>query len=363
MSDDLYEMSDEDLEDAFRAASEETGDYEGQEPDTNDTDDTSDTEDKSDIGKTPDVGEDPEEGDDEQEGDEDGGAEKSTVADPEAPRNFSFKAVGKEYTITEDEMRSQFPKVFAQAMDYTRKMQAIAPWRRSIDALEQAKLSHEDVNLMVDVLKGDKGAIAEVLKRTGVDTLDLDPDEDVYTPREYGRDSIALDIQDVVESISSEPEYQTTHRILTKGWDNESWQEFAKDPNKIAQLHQDVKSGIYGVLQGEADKLKVYDGAKRRDLDYYMEAARTYYQGQVNKISHTRSQESKEREEQLKTRSKIAEVTENSNRREADKQAAGKRRAAAPTGRATPKSKGIVDYMDISEEDFEDWYKRLEAQM
>ncbi|NCB03383.1 MAG: hypothetical protein EOM67_14690, partial [Spirochaetia bacterium] len=107
-------------------------------------------------------------------------------------QKLKFKANGKEYELTEAEMRDMFPKVFGQAMDYTRKTQAMKPWRKTIDAIEQAKLSHDQINLMIDVFKGDKNAIAEVIKRTGVDALDLDTENSRYEPKDYGRDDATL---------------------------------------------------------------------------------------------------------------------------------------------------------------------------
>lgn len=385
MADELYDMSDEELEVAFKAAkAEEQADNATSEEDLNDDEyeqsgDDDDTSDQSDDEDGIDTDEeeaedgegeeeegeesDTEEEDEEKSDDEE--SEDSTAKDKadEEPASLTFKAVGKEYTITDAEMREQFPKVFAQAMDYTRKMQAIAPWRKSIDAIENAKLEHSDINLMIDVFKGDKGALLEVMKRTGIDGLDLDPETDKYAPKEYGRDEKALDLEDVIESIRGDEEYRTTHDVLTRAWDEASWREFANDPNKIAQLHQDVKTGMYAILQKEADKLKVYDGAKGRDFDYYMAAARQYYTKEATKITQKMKQDLEEREKQLDSRTKIAEIEAKSNKREADKYAAGKRRAAAPTGRTTQKKKGVVDYMNVSDEDFEDWYKRLEDRM
>lgn len=107
-------------------------------------------------------------------------------------QKYKFKANGREYELTDEEMRTQFPKVFGQAMDYTKKTQALKPWRQTIDALESAKISHNDVSLMIDVLRGDKQAIAEVIKRTGVDALDIDTENSKYEPKSYGRDEVTL---------------------------------------------------------------------------------------------------------------------------------------------------------------------------
>ena len=143
-------------------------------------------------------------------------------------------------------------------MDYTKKMQTIAPWRKTIDAIEGAELSHTDVSLMIDALKGDKGAITEVLKRTGTDTLELDTDADSgYVAKDYGRDENALAIQDIVSDIGSDPEYAITEQILSKGWDQKSWETMSSKPELIRLLHADVKSGLYDKLKPTVDKLKV----------------------------------------------------------------------------------------------------------
>jgi hypothetical protein len=271
-----------------------------------------------------------------------------------------FKANGKDYEITQDEMIEQFPKIFGQAMDYTKKMQAIAPWRKTIDAIESAKLSHNDINLMIDVLKGDKGAIAEVLKRTSTDALDLNPAESTYSPNDYGRDSRTLALQDVLDGIKTDPEYAVTGRILTTEWDEASWTSLSSDPEKIRLLHQDVKSGVYAKVQRIAEKLKVFDNGRQTDLDYYMTGARQYY-------TDLAAQEAQRREETTRTAREDAEAAqalriqqakEKDAQRKAAAQSSQARKAAAPS--ASPiKRSGSVNYLDASEEDFEEWYKRI----
>jgi hypothetical protein len=154
-------------------------------------------------------------------------------------------------------MEEMFPKIFGQAIDYTKKTQAIKPWRKTIDAIEQAKLNHDDINLAIDVLRGDKNAIAEIIKRNGIDTLDLDTENSKYIPKDYGRDDTTLEIKDVVERISADREYETTHRILSKEWDENSFKELTKTPELIEALHVDVKTGMYAKVQPIAEKYKV----------------------------------------------------------------------------------------------------------
>lgn len=370
---DVFDLSDEELDAAFKAAKAE---QESQEPDETVEEDTTEIVDEVDTDveeEEVEVDDDStEEADSEEDVDseEEGTDEDSTEDSTEEPEGTAeedatsqeeevihkFKANGKEYEITDAEMREQFPRVFGQAMDYTKKLQAIKPWRKTIDAMEQAKLTHADVNLMIDVLKGDPGAISEVLKRTGVDTVELDVKKDeLYVAKDYGRDDSALALQDVIEQISSDPEYTVTQRVIEKDWDDASWRVLKESPEKIKQLHIDVKSGLYSQLVPIAEKLKIFDGASstKSDLDYYALAAREYF----GRKSRTEEAEAKTKPSTVQSRITAAQADKA--KREATQQRAAGRKAAAPTpvGRGKPRS---VDYLNSTDEDFDEWYRKLE---
>ena len=189
MEKDLYTMSDEELEQAFLAAKAEIGSPDTQyeevreeavedleQPEYEDSDDDADADgsDADNEADSSDVDSETPDGEDTDAEEEPEATEEAEQIEAQPTQKHKFKANGKEYEFSEDEVREQFPKIFGQAMDYTKKMQAIKPWRKTIDAIEGAQLSHDDVSLMIDVLKGDKDAVAAVLKRTGVDALELD---------------------------------------------------------------------------------------------------------------------------------------------------------------------------------------------
>ena len=269
-----------------------------------------------------------------------------------------FKANGREFKFTQDEMLEQFPKIFGQAMDYTKKTQAMKPWRKTIDAIEQAKLGHEDINLMIDVMKGNKEAIAEVMKRTGVDSLEIDTENSKYTPNDYGRDDKALAIKDIVEEISVDKEYEITHRVLSKEWDEKSFKEMTEDPDLIRSLHVDVKTGMFDKVQPIADKIKVLDRGSKTDLEYYRLASIELAQQQqeANRIAYEAERQKQEREAKLARQVEIDRVKKTQERQKEVAVKAVERKAATPTTRKVPTSK-VVDYLDNSDEAFEDWYK------
>lgn len=290
--------------------------------------------------------------------------ETDTKVESQQAQTLKFKANGQEYEFSDKEIVDQFPRIFGQAMDYTKKMQAIKPWRKTIDAIEQAKLQHDDVNLMIDALSGNKDAMAQVLKRTGTDALDLDLENDNYVAKDYGRDESALAIKDVVDTISQDKEFTITENILSKQWDDASWKEMSGDPELISLLHVDVKSGMYDTINPIMTKLKVYDGGKRSDLEYYRMASRQYASDMDNKkneqvvVQRQQQEASKLEQEAEAAKQRLEQARANEAKRTATKQASAKRKAAAPT-RARVTANTAADYLDDSDEAFEDWYKNL----
>ena len=363
----LYSMSDEELAAAFKDAksdytdesvedSVEEAEYVEQPVDDEDSDDDASANDEveeeaNEETEATDDGE-PDEGTDDQ-ADDTTEVEDKTAKDVQPVTNqpYVFKANGKEYSFSEDEVKAQFPKIFGQAMDYTKKMQAMKPWRKTIDAMEQAKLSHNDVNLMIDVLKGDKDAIAEVIKRTGVDALELDTEDSKYVAKDYGRDDATLALRDVIDEISGDPEYETTHKILANEWDDTSWKRLSSDPEMIKLLHIDVKNGMFQRLQPIADKLKTYDRGSKSDLEYYGEAARQYaYETQQAQRATDERNINEARTRELNA------VRANQQKVVNTKEAAQARKAATPV-KKTAGVKKVVDYLDDSDEEYDKWYK------
>lgn len=275
-------------------------------------------------------------------------------------QKLKVRANGQEYEFTPREMEEMFPKIFGQALDYTKKTQAIKPWRKTIDAIEQAKLSHDDINLAIDVLKGDKNAIAEIIKRNGIDTLDLDTENSKYIPKDYGRDETTLNIKEVVEKISADREYETTQRILSKDWDENSFKEFTKDPSLIEALHIDVKTGTYSKVQPIAEKIKVFDGARKTDLEYYKLAAKELAREEAENYRRVEALEAQKlaREAKLAKQQEIERVKTKQAQQTAVKEKAEVRKAAAPTKSNAGTKKSVTDYLDESEEAYDDWYKK-----
>jgi hypothetical protein len=295
--------------------------------------------------------EEPEESD----GTDEDNSEEDAKTKAEEPTVYKYKANDQEFEFTEDEIKSQFGKIFAQAMDYTKKTQELKPWRTQISALKDNNISPEDINLMIDVLKGDKDAISSLLKKTGVDALELDTDGSEYTPKEYGKSEKELDIQEVIHSINRDPEYKITEHVIGDQWDEKSRNTLVDNPEYIKGLHIDIKNGTFDKVSPMAMKLKVMDGGRKSDIEYYLEAGGQY----VNTMKANAAQEKQTAEEAAVKTEKIKQVTQHQEKQKVIKSEASKRKAAAPTNKSAGK-KGVVDYLDDSDEAFDEWYKNMQ---
>ena len=377
LDNDINELSDAELEAAFKAAKAEAGEPVTVEDDVAYNDEVDELE-QPDVDSDDDTSankEDEDEVEDDSETEEDS-LDEGAEAEEEQPKDtedksdevvqptqevLKVKANGQEYEFTLDEMKSQFGSIFAKAQDYTKKTQALKEYRKTIDIVQNAGISDNDLNLFADVLKGNKEAIATILKRTGVDALDLDVENVNYAPKNYGRNDTELAIKDIVDEISADKEYVLTHNVLEKQWDSKSREKFIENPNMIKGLHIDIKSGLFDKLNPIMQKLKIYDGASRSDLDYYYMAHDQYKSSELLAASNAEKAELARVENQAKTvqANKVNEVKAKIAQQTATKDASIKRKAAAPTKKAAGTSK--INYLndDPSDEELDEWYKNI----
>ena len=290
---------------------------------------------------------DPEDDDDNNDGDDDKDPDVESEDKASKAKVRKYTADGKEYEFTEDEIFDQFGTVFGKAMNYTQKMQKIAPYRKMISAMEEEGITESQFNTAIDALKGNKDAIQNLMKTHNIDPLDIDGDveENSYSPTQYGKSEYQQRIEEVTSQISSDPEYTTTVDVIQNRWDPASRSEFAKNPDMISGLHNDIKSGLYDKVLPVAAKLKTLDGNTKSDIEYYMLAGEQVSQAE-NEAKNSVNNANKQTQEMV------------DNSVQASSEAQRKRAAASTRTRAD--KKGVTDYLeDDNDEQFDDWYKNL----
>ena len=303
------------------------------------------------------AGKDPVDDGEEKDPEKPGDADNTKPGDEEdaAPASRTFKANNQEFTFTEAEILEQFETVFGQAMNYTQKMQKIAPYRKMISALEQEGVTHDSLNLALDALKGDKGAIKKLLEKANIDAYSLtseDDEEAPYVPGNYGKNETQLEIEEITGRIQGDDEFKITTNVIDEQWDDKSRQAIADSPNIIIGLHNDIKSGLYDKVAPVAMKMKVLDGHSKSDIEYYMLA------GEQLRLKVEADHKKKEGEKSVEDLNKGAQNADS----EFDKASseADRKRAASSTGKRADR-KGVIDYLDDDDEAYDAWYKNLNA--
>lgn len=246
---------------------------------------------------------------------------------------YKIKANGKEFEMTLDELKQTASK----GMDYLKKTTALKPYRTMIAAMEENKVSPEDINLLIDLKKGNKEAIAKLIKENEVDVYDL-PEANDYKPQEYRQSETALEMKEVLSTISKDAEFSRTSEIYA-AFDEQTKAFLNEDPSRIVGLHNDVKTGVFDKVLPLAEKKAVIDGYNAPFLQYYLQA------GQEILNANNRP---------IQTEQKQYVPPEN----RANKIAAG-----LPSSRGDKKT--VIDYLDeeISDEDFKEWYSKLQRRV
>ena len=246
---------------------------------------------------------------------------------------YKIKANGKEFEMTLDELKQTASK----GMDYLKKTTALKPYRTMIAAMEENKVSPEDINLLIDLKKGNKEAIAKLIKENEVDVYDL-PEANDYRPQEYRQSETALEMKEVLSTISKDAEFSRTSEIYD-ALDEQTKAFLNEDPSRIVGLHNDVKTGVFDKVLPLAEKKAMIDGYNAPFLQYYLQA------GQEILNANNRP---------IQTEQKQYVPPEN----RANKIAAG-----LPSSRGDKKT--VIDYLDeeISDEDFKEWYSKLQRRV
>ena len=246
---------------------------------------------------------------------------------------YKIKANGKEFEMTLDELKQTASK----GMDYLKKTTALKPYRTMIAAMEENKVSPEDINLLIDLKKGNKEAIAKLIKENEVDVYDL-PEANDYRPREYRQSEAALDVKEVLSTISKDAEFSRTSEIYA-AFDEQTKAFLNEDPSRIVGLHNDVKTGVFDKVLPLAEKKAMIDGYNAPFLQYYLQAGQEILNANNKPIQ---------------TEQKQYVPPEN----RANKIAAG-----LPSSRGDKKT--VIDYLDeeISDEDFKEWYSKLQRRV
>ena len=225
--------------------------------------------------------------------------------------------------------------------DYHNKMKTIAPHLKMVSMLEKEGLEDQaKLNNLIDISKRDPKAIAQLIKDSGIDPLDIDTDEEVgYKPTNYGISDKEFQINQAIDDIRDTPSFDKTISVLAKEWDDESKKLISDNPGIIGIINEHVYNGVFDKVQSVMDTERALGRLQIPDVEAYRQVAEHLFQsgaivqeGQVNQSPNASVPKPKARDDV------------------AIKQ---KRKAAASTKKTTTKNSTVPpNYLNMTDEEF-----------
>lgn len=184
------------------------------------------------------------------------------AAEVEAPDYEAFykglieqplKANGKEIKLNNiEEVRT----LMQQGANYTRKMQELAPVRKSMLMLQNnGLLDDAKLSFLIDLEKGDPEAIKKFLKDKNIDPMDLDTSsEPDYKPGNHQVTDAEVSFDDVLSDVASTSEGRKTLSVINTTWDEKSKEALGASPEIMSVIHQQRETGIYDQITTEMNR-------------------------------------------------------------------------------------------------------------
>jgi hypothetical protein len=274
-----------------------------------------------------------------------GTSEDDSKADLEAdekPVAFQpLRADGKEYPI---ESMQELYALASKGINAERKWQESAEGRRLSSTMKKNELTQDDLNLLVDIKKGNKEAITSLLKQHDIDPLDIDVDalDGKFKSQDYSTGDYELALEDVVSRISSKPRYEESVKVVMEAWDEGSKKVFYDNPKVLELLNIDMQKDsdgfcMYDTVAPIAEKMKALEtGAMKTDLEYYQLAGQRVLEAKGKSES---SDEQKQEASKAKEAAKAKAVKK-------------KKKTVAPSGGRTAGTK-VTAVEDMTDEELD----------
>ena len=254
-----------------------------------------------------------------------------------------FKANGRDIQVDSVEDAIQ---LMQKGANYHKKMEGIKPRLAQLKLLEQQGLLEGDkLNFLIDLAKGDRGAINRLIKEHSVDTLELDGDKaKEYQANDYVADEVAVDVDNVLDDLRETSQFSKLMDTVGNKWDNASRKAILAAPDTLRDISAHMESGIYEVVQ---DRVATERALGRliglSSLDAYRTVGeRMYKEGKFNGVANTTTPPPK-----------VAAVVSAPVTKPVSDEKKKQKLAASPSGKKTVvKVEETFDPLNMSDEDF-----------
>lgn len=276
---------------------------------------------------------------------EPGVTEDPVVEDsPTEPVEFDFSSIPRDKVIPNDiqvngmTVRATMEELevgFKKGMNYTQKMQEIAPHRKDMNIMMENGLTTDDLNLLIEAKGGNKDALGKLLAKAEVDPLDLDTENKAeYIPKDYAKDVPNVEMEQIKAEILQDNEFSPQVENALQTMPDDMYTMVSGGSGQMSALYKDVKSGLYAQAMPEVMKQQALYGKTEPTIDTYLRVAGQFMKPETPK-------------EVVPPAANNAELN-------------NKRRSAASTPKSTPPKRDSFIQEDLNEMNDDDFEKAFE---
>jgi hypothetical protein len=166
-----------------------------------------------------------------------------------------LKANGKTIQLNSPEEAIQLMQMGA---NYTKKMQAITPYRKVLLMLENNELLDEGkLSYLIDLDKKNPEAIKKLIKEAGIDPMDIDTNQEpTYREGNHRVSDEEAAFVNALEDLRSNPSGTETLQTINSQWDQASKEVLWKSPELMSVIHSQRENGIYERIANEVERRK-----------------------------------------------------------------------------------------------------------
>lgn len=166
-----------------------------------------------------------------------------------------FKANDKTIELRNSDEAIQLMQMGA---NYTKKMQKIAPYKKTLMMLENNGLLDEDkLNFLIDVDKKNPEAIKKLMADANIDPYEMDmSEESTYTPGNYRVSNEEAMFTSALEDLQQIQGGRETIDTINS-WDQESKGILWTQPDVMKVIHEQRSNGVYDKISNEIERQKL----------------------------------------------------------------------------------------------------------
>lgn len=166
-----------------------------------------------------------------------------------------IKANGKEIQL---KSHAELVQLAQQGANYTRKMQDIAPHRKTLLMLENNGIDQEQLSFLIDLSKKDPAAIQKLLKEGEINPLDIDVDaESLYKGGNHRVTDEEANFRAAIDDASASDTGRVVLQAINGTWDQASKELLFSQPAILETMIQQQEAGFYERIAGEVDRRRV----------------------------------------------------------------------------------------------------------